>query len=351
MVVRVCGMPIEAQQQERKKNMALAPVRKESVVVAEPVITGEAPKTITTLNPQPDATENLYLIGRPTLKQFLRFVKDNAIHSPSSGHLVEEWQAANKIVRELEKEQAGLADNPSIEPVDPENELLLEFLQVPLVRHSFNTVPTEVAYVDLDRMVVYQHHIDLTFVEQLKRKLGPSPSEEEIFRACLPSAPSLPPVKWTRTHRDTFVFVSPSDDMRFLGAMQMEAENIKDYPPPGNLAGVVGLAVGFGSNFLNAIYTEKRLILNNGSHRAYALRDLGVTRVPCIVQHVSSRDELSVLACTAVADAPNFFLQDPRPMMLKDYFDPRLRKVMSIHRRLRQVTVKFDVDVTFAPAI
>src|SRR5207253_1715196 len=276
MVMRVCRMPIEAQQQERKKNMALAPVRKESVVVAEPVITGDDPKTITTLNPQPDATENLYLIGRPTLKQFLRFVKDNAIHSPSSGHLVEEWQAANKIIRELEK---------------------------------------------------------------------------ELFRACLPSAPSLPPVKWTRTHRDTFVFVSPSDDMRFLGAMQMEAENIKDYPPPGNLAGVVGLAVGFGSNFLNAIYTEKRLILNNGSHRAYALRDLGVTRVPCIVQHVSSRDELSVLACTAVADAPNFFLQDPRPMMLKDYFDPRLRKVMSIHRRLRQVTVKFDVDVTFAPAI
>src|SRR5438093_119036 len=254
MVVRVCGMPIEAQQQERKKNMALAPVRKESVVVAEPVITGDDPKTITTLNPQPDATENLYLICRPT-------------------------------------------------------------------------------------------------VEQLKRKLGPSPSEEEIFRACLPSAPSLPPVKWTRTHRDTFVFVSPSDDMRFLGAMQMEAENIKDYPPPGNLAGVVGLAVGFGSNFLNAIYTEKRLILNNGSHRAYALRDLGVTRVPCIVQHISSRDELSVLACTAVTDAPNFFLQDPRPMMLKDYFDPRLRKVMSVYRRLRQVTVKFDVDVTFAPAI
>jgi hypothetical protein len=145
--------------------------------------------------------------------------------------------------------------------------------------------------------------------------------------------------------------MSPSDDMRFLGSMPLEPENITDYPPPGNLAGVVGLAVGFGSNFLNAIYAEKRLILNNGSHRAYALRDLGITRVPCIVQHISSRDELSVLASTAITDAPNFYLQDPRPMMLKDYFDPRLRKVMPVHRRLRQVTVKFDVDVTFAPAL
>ena len=344
-------MPIGTQQRERKKkNMALAPVRKESATAASEMTT-DAPEPVAAQNPQPDSSENLYLIGRPTLKQFLRFVKDNAIHPPSSGALVEEWHAANKIVRELEKEEAGLADNPSLTPVDPEDSLLLEFLQVPLVRHSFNTVPTEVAYVDLDRMVVYQHHIDLTHVEQLKRKLGPSPSEEEVFRACLPCAPSLPPVKWTRSHRDTFVFMSPSDDMRFLGAMPMEAENIKDYPPPGNLAGVIGLAVGFGSNFLNAIYTENRLILNNGSHRAYALRDLGVTRVPCIVQHISSRDELNVLACTAVTDSPNFFLQEPRPMMLKDYFDPRLRKVMSVHRRLRQVTVKFDVDITFAPAL
>jgi len=331
--------------------MATAPVRKEAGDGATSEITVDSVRTTAAPKPQTDTNENLYLIGRPTLKQFLRFVKDNAVHPPSSGELIEEWQAANRIVRALDKVEAGIADKPSIEPVDPENKLLLEFLQAPLVRHSFNTVPTEVAYIELDQLVVYQHHIDLTFAQKLKNRLGQSPSEEEIFRTCLPCQPFSPPVKWSRTHRNTFVFMSPSDDMRFLGSMSLEPENITDYPPPGNLAGVVGLAVGFGSNFLNAIYAEKRLILNNGSHRAYALRDLGITRVPCIVQHISSRDELSVLASTAITDAPNFYLQDPRPMMLKDYFDPRLRKVMPVHRRLRQVTVKFDVDVTFAPAL
>ena len=331
--------------------MATAPVRKEAGDGAASEITVDSVRTTAAPKPQTDTNENLYLIGRPTLKQFLRFVKDNAVHPPSSGELIEEWQAANRIVRALDKVEAGIADKPSIQPVDPENKLLLEFLQAPLVRHSFNTVPTEVAYIELDQLVVYQHHIDLTFAQKLKNRLGQSPSEEEIFRTCLPCQPFSPPVKWSRTHRNTFVFMSPSDDMRFLGSMSLEPENITDYPPPGNLAGVVGLAVGFGSNFLNAIYAEKRLILNNGSHRAYALRDLGITRVPCIVQHISSRDELSVLASTAITDAPNFYLQDPRPMMLKDYFDPRLRKVMPVHRRLRQVTVKFDVDVTFAPAL
>ena len=331
--------------------MATGLVKKESAVdaVSEAAIGASRPPV--SLKPQIVAREDLYLIGRPTLKQFLRFVKDNAIHPPSSGDLVEEWQAANRVVRALEKEEAGLADNPSIQPVNPGDQRLLEFLKEPLVKHSFNTVPTEVAYVELDRMVVYQHHIDLSFVQELKKRLGPSPSEEDVFRVCLPCRPSLPPVKWTRARGGTFVFMSPSDDMRFLGAMQLRPEHITDYPPPGNLAGVIGLAVGFGSNFLNAVYAEKRLILNNGSHRAYALRDLGITRVPCIVQHISSRDELSVLACTAVTDAPNFYLQDPRPMMLKDYFDPRLRRITAVHRRLRQVTVKFDVDVAFAPAL
>jgi len=207
------------------------------------------------------------------------------------------------------------------------------------------------AYVDLNQMVVYQAQIDLTFVRQLQKKLASAAlNEEELFRVCLPDGQATPPAKWSRMHHDTYVFVSPSNDLRFLGAMQMQPCHIQDYPPPGNLVGVVGLPVGFGSNFMNAIYSEKRLILNNGSHRAYALYEMGITRVPCIVQHVSSREELKVLACTAVTDAPNFYLKEPRPMMLKDYFDPRLYKVMQVHRRLRQITVKFEVDEAFIPA-
>jgi hypothetical protein len=332
--------------------MATAPVTKAEAErkVLSPSAETES-RQAPTLEPQPGVDETLYLIGRPTLKQFLKYVRDNAVDPPGSGTLTEEWQAANEIVRKLEKEEADVANNPVIEPVDPDNELLLEFLKESLVRHSFNTVPTEVAFIDLESLVVYQHHIDLTFVRQLKAQIGATPTEEEIFRACLPCGAPETPVKWSRMHQDSYVFVSPSNDMRFLGVMALEPEHIKGYPPPGNLAGVVGLAVGFGSNFLNAIYVENRLILNNGSHRACALRELGITRVPCIVQHVSSREELNVLACTAVTDKPNFFLKEPRPMMLKDYFDSRLRKVMSVHRRLRQVRVKFEVDEAFIPAL
>src|SRR5438477_1758326 len=296
---------------------------------------------------QPAARDqNLYLIGRPTLKQFIRYVRGHAVNPPDDATLADEWQAPNDSVRALERDEAGCADNPPIitlEVTSKYQPLLIEFLKDPLVRNSFNTVPTEVAMVELDRLVVYQKHIDLAFVEQLKKKLGPTPSDEEIFRTCLPYDHPQPPVKWSRVH-DSFVFVSPSNDLRFLGTMPLKAEHIKDYPPPGNLVGVVGIAVGFGSNFLNAVFAENRIILNNGSHRAYALREMGFTHVPCIVQHVASREQLDVVACTDIREAPDFYLKHPRPSMLKDYFNPRLRKVMPVRRRLHQVTVQFEVD-------
>ena len=298
-----------------------------------------------------DADQSLYLIGRPPLKDFLRFAKHQAVKPPGTSALTDAWQAAQAVIRRLEVEEAGVADDPPIGKLGPEYEpLLIELLKDPLVHNGFNTVPTEVAIVEFDRMVVYQEHIDITHSWRLEQKLGAIPDRAELFRTCLPYNHPQPPVKWSRASDGKFVFLSPSNDLRFLGPMGLEPGQLKD-APGGNLVGVVGLSVGFGSNFMNAIHAEKRLILNNGSHRAYALRKMGVTHVPCIVQHVSSRDELEVVASSSVRRDPDLYLKHVRPPMLKDYLNPRLHMVMPVHRRLRQVTVRFEVEEDFVPVL
>src|SRR5712691_7405232 len=73
--------------------------------------------------------ESLYLIGRPPLKQLLRFVRNHAVKPLGEGALTEAWQAANQVVRRLEHEEAGVADDPPIGKLGPEYEpLLIEFL-------------------------------------------------------------------------------------------------------------------------------------------------------------------------------------------------------------------------------
>lgn len=299
----------------------------------------------------PEVDEYLYLTGRPRLRDLVGFARSHAVTPPDEPALMETWQAAHERVRRLEVDEAGVADDPPIRPLGPEYEaLLIELLGDPLIRHGFNTVPTDVALVELDRLVVYQKHIDLTYARRLARSLG-TPDNEQVFRTCLLHDHDEPPVKWSRVRHDRFVFMSPSNDLRFLGAVPLQRDQIKDYPERGKFVGVVGLAVGLGSNFLNAVYAEKRLILNNGSHRAYTLRRMGITHVPCIIQHCASRDEVEAVAATDVRKNPDTYLQHPRPSMLKDYFDPQLHMVMPVYRRLRQVTVRFEVEEHAVPAV
>jgi hypothetical protein len=315
------------------------------------VVTAKVPKRVRSAAPDavsresPGKDEYLYLTGRPRLRTLIKFVKAHAVAPAPEATLTDVWHTAHRVVQRLETEEAGIADDPRPERLGPEYEpLLLEFFKDPLVRNGFNTVPTEVAMVELDRLVVYQKHIDLTFVRQLERELGPAPTEEQVFRTCLLHDHSQPPAKWARVRQDAFVFMSPSNDLRFLGVQPLERGHLTADPPHGRPVGIVGITVGFGSNFLNAVCAERRVILNNGSHRAYTLRKLGVTHVPCVIQHASSREEVDLVAAQEVRRDPDLCLKHPRPPMLKDYFNPELHMVFPAFRRLRHVMVRFQVE-------
>ena len=310
---------------------------------------GEAPAADATVS---NEHQYLYLLGRPTLHQYLRFVASHAVASPGRGVLTDRWREGLGRVEALERDDAGAADQATTSKLGPEFEpLLVELLRDPLVRDNFNTVPTDIAWVELDRLVVYQKHIDLSHAQRIQARLGPSPTPEQVFRTCLPHDHPRPPVRWARVHRDRYVFISPSNDLRVLTTLPLEWQQLRDVAPPGDVVGMVALAVGFGANFLNAILCEGRLLLDNGSHRAYALRQLGVTHVPCIVQHVASREELKVVAAAEVRADPDTYLTHRRPPMLKDYCDPSLVDVFDAYRRLREVTVRFEIEENSIPAL
>src|SRR5438445_954787 len=74
---------------------------------------------------QQTVDETLYLTGRPTLKKFLRYVRSHTVDPPGEGTLTDEWQAANEIVSTLEREEAGLADNPPIRQIELASQPLL----------------------------------------------------------------------------------------------------------------------------------------------------------------------------------------------------------------------------------
>jgi hypothetical protein len=292
-------------------------------------------------------TEWVFLAGRPPMAEYLGFMSTQMLEGGTAGQqqLADEWRAANDRVKDLTETEAGLADGAEVDPL-PEELLPLaeDVLGEPAYMQSFAVVPTELRIVDLNRLVVFQKNINMDYVRELQESLPTDPTIEQVFGFCMAPEGARPPVRSQQVANNAFVFISPSTDFRFLGADLIPHDQAPTAGATGHPTSVVALPVGYGSNYLNVVSVNGRLVLNNGSHRAYALRDAGLEKVPAVIQRITRPEELEVIGPKAVHANPDPYLQHPRPPLLKDYFDPALRKVIRVPRRARQVRITFNVE-------
>ena len=121
---------------------------------------------------------HVFLVGRPPIGELLGFIRTMSIDGQAAnlGALTAQWRAANDHVLQLEKDEAGASDTPSIRPLPSALTPLAEALLAdPVFQKAYKFVPTELAMVDLNQLVVFQKFINLAFVEELKTRIGPSP--------------------------------------------------------------------------------------------------------------------------------------------------------------------------------
>src|SRR5947207_8524965 len=89
--------------------------------------------------------ECVYLTGRPPLSDFRHFmtvVAENG-HRADERALIEEWRAAAAHIAELRRQEVGIADNASIEPVPRRLAVLRDrVIEDSLYRHALQGAPT-----------------------------------------------------------------------------------------------------------------------------------------------------------------------------------------------------------------
>jgi len=290
--------------------------------------------------------EELWLLGQPPLWRLLEFLKDEVAEDARADRaaLTDEWRAASDYYQELERREAGIANTGSHRGLDPGLErLAAEVRGHAQYRESFSTLPTEVGMVELDRLIVGQNHVTRTFVDQLMARIGPARDPEALFRVCLPLSAAKPPVQICRVSSQRYVFRCTSGDLRYHETTVLHPEQIQRYHSFGAIAGIVGVVVGFGYDFMGAVRVGRRVLLTNGYHRACALRALGVTHAPCVIQTATGGDELRTAVRARVAEQPEFYFESARPPLLKDFFDPKIRKVLPIRNQVHLVEVTVDV--------
>jgi hypothetical protein len=299
--------------------------------------------------PAGQATEQeMWLLGQAPLRKYLDFVEELGLGAEETSRvpLVQEWSAAAAWYEELKQREAGIADHLECAPLSAELAPLAdEVMRSTRYTRTFDRLPVRIAMVELAHLVVCQNHVTRSFVDRLKQRLGPNPDPAALFRFCLPLDEGQAPVQIRAMGSKRYIFRSDSTDFRFHEPVLLTPQQLGDYASFGAVAGAVGLVVGYSSNFLNAVCDDDggRLLLHNGYHRACALLELGITHAPCVVQTVTSRDELDVVAKPIVANDPGYFFNAPRPPLLKDFADPRIRKVLPIRKVSRVIEVNFDV--------
>ncbi len=293
-----------------------------------------------------------WLLGQAPLRKYLDFIDDmgEAGLAAQRTELVREWSAAALYYEELARREPGIADHPDVPPLDPA--LAPQIQQVMLssaYTRTFDTLPVTIQMVDLAHLVVCQNHVTHSFVERIKARLGVAPDTDPepaaLLRFCLPQGDGPAPVELRAAGSKRYVFRSESTDFRFHEPVMLQQSQLDNYSAFGPVAGALALVVGFSCNFMNAVCDDDsgRLLLHNGYHRACALLELGVRYAPCVVQTVTSRDELNIVAKAAVAADPGYYFNAPRPPLLKDFLDPRIRKVLPVKRMARVIELSYEV--------
>ncbi|WP_231757333.1 hypothetical protein [Microbulbifer elongatus] len=306
-----------------------------------------------TTNLDGGTNQTVVLKGIFPLPRFIRFIKERC--PPRSFHdhaLVEEWREARATVKILVQEESGTADLIDERELPEEMRSLADkVLQEPSMHRMVSMVPRRWCMVEIDRLVVFQDSINLHHVEKIKENLSSDPSAEEIIELASSSGKhSNPEIRCTQSDGG-YMFSSASNDLRFLDVTMMDPNAIRDFTPIGSASHAIVVYVGFSDNVITATRSGNRIILTNGSHRVYALRELGFRYVPCLLIDATEGDVSDFLLPAAVKQDRAFYLESSRPPLFKDYIDKRLTTRVPVIRKTSVLKAKLDLQKSSVPAL
>src|ERR1700761_1827280 len=128
---------------------------------------------------------HVLLIGQAPISDFLQFMRTRVSEGQPIDRLSlsQEWREANERLGLLQKSESGFADITDLVPLSKSTE---DFAQAeidhPSLEQTLCLTPYRWALVELDRLVVFQHHINTAFVDIIDRQYSQSPTEHEVIR-------------------------------------------------------------------------------------------------------------------------------------------------------------------------
>jgi hypothetical protein len=289
-----------------------------------------------------------YMYGAVTQVELNGFLDVNSIDDESSKKQIKaEWRSAAQVFQEIRDREAGESDTIATRPLSGEAGARAEALRAdPIFLNSFSNYPVSFEEVEIDKLVACQRTVHVEYVEQVREKF--ERSGQDLIDFCLIPGQDTTPVVVGRTAANAFTASSDNPGLRFLGVSEEPYRpSLATRTPAGQPIHAFVIILGYGGSTVNAYRVGHRLILNNGFHRLYALRSLGLTHVPVVVQQIT-HPEVELPA--VLAELPREYLTgNPRPALLKDFLDGRLMCMVSQRGFIKSVQVMWGTNEAIIP--
>lgn len=295
----------------------------------------------------------LYLYAFATRAEVARHVRTQAAPSEKGrlSQLLVDWEKLRSRVNSLASSEAGIAERIGVEPIaEPNRPQVLSYANDPLFQRTFSQLPIDFSIVEIDKLIAPQRTVNLDYVARLTEKLPDTLDMPNLLEFCVSPKRDMDPIQHLEIGLNTHVFSSPNSDIRFLGSfVKTLGPGDLDFAQLGGVpAAAVISFVGYGGAPINVIRAGNRIVLNNGFHRVYALRSVGVSKIPVVVQ-ISSNPTLDFPP--SVAGLPKeYLLRSPRPVLLKDFFEADFNVTLHVKDRIKMVTISTNRNEHEIPA-
>jgi len=256
------------------------------------------------------------------------------------------WLALQPAIQQMQIDEAGLARSIQIGELSAEHAGVLEAIAAnPFFKKTFQQAQHAFAVVEIDKMIATQRQINLDYVARLRDSFTGQLDMARLIEICLSPDSEPAPLKHLELSSTPAVhaFTSENADLRFLGS------NMKELVPEdltlAEQGGVPVMAlisfIGFGASSINAFFdvARNRVILNNGYHRVYALRSIGVTHIP-IVLMISHNEAMHLPPIFPGGVPKDYVLNTPRPSLVVDLFRDDLTVELQVKKRIKKVIVQ-----------
>jgi len=277
---------------------------------------------------------------------FLNYVRSECVPDELSRitELSDAWSVSRKKFLEVSKNTKGLGKAIIVREIPPNySSYTLRIANSRPFKATFNQLSFEFKIVEIDKLVALQNFVNLGYVDKLVKSMPKNPSFDELLDLCLSFEKEIPKTSELCTQKYA-VYGSENSDIRFLGAASVSPDVVKnnDITVGGIAAKAIVLVFGYGASPINVFNYGGRMFLNNGFHRVYALRSIGVKHIPVIVQKIT--DPSLEMPAIYTGELMNQISTSDRLPLMQDLFNKDLTIDLKVKPKRKAVKVSWNID-------